>query len=69
MALASTASTIGIRAGLSVDRASFSLGEWIPLHLRWEDVNATMPLAHALNGKFEKSVHDLFKKLLKRAWV
>jgi len=35
----------GIQAGLSVDRASFSLGERIPLHLRWENVNAAMPLA------------------------
>ena len=35
----------GIRAGLSIDRVSFRLGEQIPVHLRWENVNATMPLA------------------------
>jgi hypothetical protein len=35
----------GIHAGLSVDRASFSVGERVPLHLRWENVNATTPLA------------------------
>jgi hypothetical protein len=35
----------GIRAGLSIDRASFSLGEQVPLHLRWENVKAAMPLA------------------------
>jgi hypothetical protein len=35
----------GIRAGLSIDRESFSLGERIPLHLRWENVNAAVPLA------------------------
>jgi hypothetical protein len=35
----------GIRAGLSIDRASFTLGERVPLHLRWENVNAAMPLA------------------------
>jgi hypothetical protein len=35
----------GIQAGLSIDRASLSLGERVPLHLRWENVNAAMPLA------------------------
>jgi len=35
----------GIRAGLSIDRASFGMGERVPLHLRWENVNAAMPLA------------------------
>jgi hypothetical protein len=35
----------GIRAGLSIDKASFRLGERVPLHLRWENVNAAMPLA------------------------
>jgi TPR repeat protein len=35
----------GIRAGLSVDRPRFTMGERIPLHLRWENVNAAMPLA------------------------
>jgi hypothetical protein len=35
----------GIRAGLSVDRVRFKLGERVPLHLRWENVDAAMPLA------------------------
>jgi hypothetical protein len=35
----------GIRAGLSVDRPSFNVGERVPLHIRWENVNATKPLA------------------------
>ena len=35
----------GIRVGLSIDKASFRLGERVPLHLRWENVNAAMPLA------------------------
>ena len=35
----------GIRAGLSIDKASFRLDERVPLHLRWENVNAAMPLA------------------------
>ena len=34
----------GIRAGLSIDRASFRRGEEIPLHLRWENLNAAKPL-------------------------
>jgi hypothetical protein len=35
----------GIRAGLSIDRPRFSMGEPIPLHVRWENVSAAMPLA------------------------
>lgn len=35
----------GIRAGLSIDRVSFKLGEPVPLRLRWENVNAAVPLA------------------------
>lgn len=35
----------GIRAGLSIDRARFRLGEWIPIHLRWENAGASTPLA------------------------
>jgi hypothetical protein len=35
----------GIRAGLSIDRASFSLGERVRLHLPLENVNAAMPIA------------------------
>ena len=34
----------GIRAGLSVDRESFSVGEWVPIHVLWENVNATKGL-------------------------
>lgn len=34
----------GIQAGLSVDRTSFSMGDRIPLHLRWENVDASAPL-------------------------
>ena len=36
---------VGIRAGLSIDREKYRVGERIPLHLRWENVNAAMPLA------------------------
>jgi hypothetical protein len=35
----------GIRAGLSIDKTRFSMGERVPLHLRWENVNAVAPLA------------------------
>lgn len=35
----------GVRAGLSVDRERFVVGEHIPLHLRWEDVGAKLTLA------------------------
>jgi hypothetical protein len=35
----------GIRAGLSADRTSFKVGELVPLHLRWENADATVPLA------------------------
>lgn len=35
----------GIRAGLSVDRVDFRVGERIPLHLRWENVDAALQLA------------------------
>jgi hypothetical protein len=37
-------STQGIRAGLSVDRESFRMGERIPMHIRWENVGAVLPL-------------------------
>ncbi len=40
----------GIQAGLSVDRTRVSLGERIPLHVRWENVNADMPLAQGECG-------------------
>ncbi len=35
----------GIRAGLSVDQTSFKVSERVPLHLRWENVDAPVPLA------------------------
>ena len=35
----------GIQAGLSIDKASFSQDEVVPLHLRWENMNAALPLA------------------------
>jgi len=35
----------GIRVGLSIDRERFKVGERVPLHLWWENVNAAMPLA------------------------
>jgi hypothetical protein len=37
----------GVHAGLSVDRASFNVGERVPLHIRWENVNASKPLGQA----------------------
>jgi Protein of unknown function (DUF4232) len=37
----------GIRAGLSVDRDTFTDGEAVPLHVRWENVSAVSPLAQA----------------------
>lgn len=36
--------TQGIRAGLSVDRETFRLGERIPMHIRWENIGAALPL-------------------------
>lgn len=37
----------GIRAGLSVDRVKFAVGEPVPLHLRWQNVNATTSLGQS----------------------
>lgn len=34
----------GIRAGLSVDRARFAAGERVPIHTRWENLDAAVPL-------------------------
>ena len=34
----------GIRAGLSVDRTTFFVGDKLPLHLRYENVSAAKPL-------------------------
>lgn len=41
----------GIRAGLSVDRATFKAGERVPLHLRWENLNAPTPIAQGECGE------------------
>jgi len=41
----------GIRTGLSIDRTTFKQGESIPLHLRWEDVDAPVPLAQSECGE------------------
>ena len=46
----------GVRAGLSVDRASFNVGERVPLHIRWEDVNASKPLGQAECGDPEPAL-------------
>jgi hypothetical protein len=46
----------GIHAGLSVDRASFSVGERIPLHIRWENVDAAMPLGQGEYGDPEPAL-------------
>lgn len=35
----------GIQAGLSIDKANFRQGEVVPLHLRWENMNAALPVA------------------------
>jgi hypothetical protein len=35
----------GIGAGLSVDKTTFTLGETIPLHIRWENFSASKKLA------------------------
>jgi hypothetical protein len=35
----------GVGAGLSVDRMTFTFGEAIPLHLRWENFSASKKLA------------------------
>jgi hypothetical protein len=34
----------GIRAGLSVDREKFGVGERVPLRTRWQNVNASVPI-------------------------
>ena len=41
----------GIRAGLSVDRTTFKTGERAPLHLRWENVDAEVPLVQGECGE------------------
>jgi hypothetical protein len=46
----------GIHAGLSVDRASFSAGERVPLHIRWDNVNAGEPLGQGECGDPEPAL-------------
>ena len=59
----------GIRAGLSVDRQKFSVGERVPLHLRWENVNATASLGQGECGEplpdleIQDSKHQALKTL------
>lgn len=46
----------GIRAGLSVDRVRFTVGEHVPLHIRWENLNATVSLGQ---GECREPLPDL----------
>lgn len=46
----------GIRAGLSVDRAKFGVGEPVPIHIRWENVNASAILGQ---GECREPLPDL----------
>jgi hypothetical protein len=59
----------GIQAGLSVDRASFNVGERVPLHIRWENVNATNPLRQGECGdpkpalEIQDSQHNVLRTI------
>ena len=61
--------TEGIHAGLSVDRPSFGPGEQIPLHIRWENVNASTPLGQGECGEpapaleIQDSQHKLLRTI------
>ena len=57
----------GIHAGLSVDRASFSAGEQVPFHIRWENVNASKPLGQGECGEPEPvlEIQDSQHRLLR----
>jgi hypothetical protein len=46
----------GIEAGLSVDRAEFTAGEQVPLHIRWENLNASAPLGQGECGEPEPTL-------------
>ena len=46
----------GIRAGLSVDRERFTVGDRVPLHLRWENVKAIDSLGEGECGDPKPSV-------------
>jgi hypothetical protein len=59
----------GIRAGLSVDRVKFAVGERVPLHIRWEDSNATVSLGQGEcreplpDVEIQNSEHQVLKTL------
>lgn len=59
----------GIRAGLSIDRATFKAGERVPLHLRWENLNAPTPLAQGECGEpwptleIQDSEHNILRTI------
>jgi hypothetical protein len=61
--------TKGIRAGISVDRERFTSGERVPLHLRWENVNASDPLGQGECGdpkpdvEIQDSQHHVLKTI------
>jgi hypothetical protein len=66
--------TSGIRAGLSVDRESYTLGERIPLHLRWENVDASHPLGETECGdpqpdvEIQDSQHNVLRTIPTRSF-
>jgi hypothetical protein len=59
----------GIHAGLSADRASFGVGERVPLHIRWENVNATTSLGQGECGdpkpalEIQDSQHNVLRTI------
>ncbi len=59
--------TEGIHAGLSVDQDTFSAGERIPLHIRWDNVNASKVLGQGECGDPQPvlEVQDSRHKLLR----
>jgi hypothetical protein len=46
----------GIHTGLSVDRSTFTIGEWIPLHVRWDNLAATKTLGQGECGEPEPAL-------------
>lgn len=59
----------GIRAGLSVDRERFTVGDRVPLHVRWENVNASDSLGQGECGEpgpdveIQDSQHQVLKTI------
>jgi hypothetical protein len=59
----------GIRAGLSVDRERFTVGERVPLHLRWDNVDASDSLGQGEcrepepDMEIQDSQHDVLKTI------